>query len=101
MHCTVITTDVCELIQKRIDALKETFNDQLEKGRVRIILNKNNYGSVFGDTKIVVFVSFFCVLSVVKSKTSGNSGGCAEAEVELAAKVEQAKVTKEIHKKLN
>lgn len=87
--CSVITTDTCELIQKRLETIEETFNDQLEKERVRIILNKREYGSVFGDTKTETSAT-------VKSKTSGNSGGCAEAEAELAAKVEQAKVTKEI-----
>ncbi|XP_024119479.1 uncharacterized protein LOC112140697 [Oryzias melastigma] len=48
--CSVITTEICELIQKRQETIQEAFNDRLEKERVRMILNKTEFGSVFGHS---------------------------------------------------
>lgn len=49
--CTVLTTDICELIAKRQENTDQLFNNRLEKERVWVMLNKKDYGSVFGDTK--------------------------------------------------
>ncbi|XP_013873851.1 uncharacterized protein LOC106524553, partial [Austrofundulus limnaeus] len=89
--CTVLTTDICEIIAKRQENIDQPFNDHLEKERVRLMLNKNDYGSVFGDTKTE---TSFPESSVEHSKTDSSSS--REAEAEFAAKMEQAKATHEI-----
>ncbi|KAL4006146.1 hypothetical protein ACER0C_005859 [Sarotherodon galilaeus] len=90
---TVLTTDICEVIAKRQKNIDQLFNDRLEKERVRVMLNKRHYGSVFGDTKTE---TSFPEGSVARSKADSTISREVEAEAELAAKVEQAKATQEI-----
>lgn len=49
--CVTLTKDICDLISDRLKIINQDYNDQLEKERVRGILNKDEYGSVFGHTK--------------------------------------------------
>lgn len=48
--CISLTAEICGLVCKRKEIIEETFNDGLEKERLREILNKNNQGSIFGYT---------------------------------------------------
>lgn len=91
--CAVLTTDICEVVAKRQENIDQLFNDRLEKERVRVMLNKRDYGSVFGDTKTE---TSFPEGSVARSKADSTGSREVEAEAELAAKVEQAKATQEI-----
>ncbi len=50
--CDTLTVKICDLVSKRLENIDEAFNDQLEKERVRIVLNKDEYGSVFGNTDL-------------------------------------------------
>lgn len=50
--CETLTVKICDLVSKRLENIDEAFNDQLEKERVRIVLNKDEYGSVFGNTDL-------------------------------------------------
>lgn len=39
--CAILTTEICELVSRRLESVNETFKDYLEKERVRMMLNKN------------------------------------------------------------
>lgn len=70
------------------------------KERVRQILNKDEYASVFGctNTDTIISESSQTSESLITSKTSSKaSSKQADAEAELASKVEQAKAMQEIH----
>lgn len=45
--CVTLRREICALISNRLETV-EDYNDQLEKERVRGILNKGEYGSIFG-----------------------------------------------------
>lgn len=78
--------------------IHEVFNDQLEKERVRQILNKQEYGSVFGKTNTeTVFSEPSEKLDNISNANSRASSKRADAEAELAAKVVQAKAMQELH----
>ncbi len=52
-----LTVEICDLVSKRLENIDEAFNDQLKKERVRIALNKDEQGSVFGNTKTETVIS--------------------------------------------
>ncbi|XP_063052707.1 uncharacterized protein LOC134447256 [Engraulis encrasicolus] len=95
--CGSITSDIRELVTKRLQSTHE-FNDILEKERVRQILSKEEYGSIFGETNTETVISELpkdldrksIASSVVSSKR-------AEAEAELAVKAEEANAMQEVH----
>ncbi|KAL1258159.1 hypothetical protein QQF64_011403 [Cirrhinus molitorella] len=96
--CDTLTAEICDLVSERLENIDEAFNDQLEKERVRIALNKEEYGSVFGNTKTETIISESSKESGHNSSaTSRSSSKRADAEAELAAKVEQAKFMQKIH----
>lgn len=94
--CNMLTTEVGDLVRKRIKDMEQPFNDQLEKERVRMVLSKDDYGSVFGNTETVTLQSSQGH-DDQSSAISRSSSKCAEAEAELAAKMEQAKGIQSIH----
>ena len=77
-----------------METINEILNDCLEKDRVRTQLNKREYGSVFGRsiTETVVSQSLKGA-DGQDSDISRSSSNRADAEADLAAKVEQAKAT--------
>ncbi|XP_070412225.1 uncharacterized protein [Nothobranchius furzeri] len=93
--CGMLTKEICDLISNRLETIDEDYNDQLEKERVREILNKNEYGSVFGLTKTETVSSFESLEKSSKHSASTHSGR-VDAEAELAAKLEQSKAMEEI-----
>ncbi|KAG1968718.1 nek6 [Pimephales promelas] len=96
--CDTLTAEICDLVSKRLENIDEAFNDQLEKERVRMALNKDEYESVFGNTKTETVISESSQGSGNHSSaTSRSSSKRADAEAELAAKVEQAKAMQKIH----
>ncbi|KAL6475780.1 hypothetical protein MHYP_G00168200 [Metynnis hypsauchen] len=95
--CVVLTKEICDLISNRLETIDEVYNDQLEKERVREMLNKKEYGSVFGLTKTETVSSSESTEKSSKLSSSAiihNSR--VDAEAELAAKLEQSKATEEI-----
>lgn len=95
--CVTLTKDICDLISDRLKIINQDYNDQLEKERVRGILNKDEYGSVFGHTKTETVSSAESPerLSNHSSSASTHSSR-VDAQAELAAKLEQSKALKEI-----
>ncbi len=49
--CDILTVKICDFVSKRLENIDEAFNNQLEKERVRIVLNKDEYVSVFGNAR--------------------------------------------------
>ncbi|XP_055366079.1 titin homolog [Betta splendens] len=95
--CVTLTAETCELVSKRLESIDEAFNDQLEKERVRMVLNKEEYGSVFGNTNTETVISESARGSDSDSNiTSRSSTKRADAEADLAAKLEQAKAVQRI-----
>lgn len=93
--CNTLTTEICDLVSRRLEADQEkaSFNPETEKERVRMILSRDEYGSVFGDTNTAsVLHDDLDNLSAI-SKTSSKRAG---EEAELAAKLEQVKSMQEI-----
>lgn len=86
-----ISAEICEIIDKRLLTVDGTFNDMLEKTKVRLVLSKKEYGSVFGDSDTDTIASLS--KDSVHSKASSKY---ADAEAELAAKQEKAKALCEI-----
>lgn len=91
--CVTLSTEICELISKRLETIDEDYNDQLEKERVRSTLNKNDYRSVFGSTNTET------VISELSQKSSDHSNSTSiskrvDAVAELAAKQAQSKAIK-------
>lgn len=96
--CISITTEICDIVSKRLETIDEAFNGHLEKERVRMGLNKEEYGSVFGGTNTETVISESSQISDNPSNaTSKASSKRADAEADLAAKQEQAKAMHEIH----
>ncbi|XP_067276268.1 uncharacterized protein [Pseudorasbora parva] len=96
--CDILTAEICDLVSKRLENIDEAFNDQLEKERVRIALNKDEYGSVFGNTKTETVISESSQGSGISSSAiSRSSSKRADAEADLAAKVEHAKAMQKVH----
>ncbi|KAJ8342685.1 hypothetical protein SKAU_G00326130 [Synaphobranchus kaupii] len=95
--CNILTEEILDLVNKRLKTINENYNEQLEKVRVRMALNKAEYGSVFGYTKTETVVSETSEKSNNHSSAASNSSSKRlDAEAELAAKREQAKVMKDI-----
>ncbi|XP_073718035.1 uncharacterized protein [Misgurnus anguillicaudatus] len=95
--CDTLTVEICDLVSKRLKNIHEAFNDKLEKARVRIALNKDDYGSVFGNTKTETVTSESLQRSELNSSVNSKSSSKrADAEAELAAKVEEAKAMQKI-----
>lgn len=77
--CNMLTTESCDLVIRWLEADQEQKPFKPEKERVRIILSRDEYGSVFGDTITAsVLNEDLHKLSVV-SKTSSKR---ADAEPE-------------------
>lgn len=99
--CATLSAEICDLVSKRIETIDEIHKKEVVKERVRQILNKNEYESIFGCTNTDTVISESSqtsesplATSVTSSKASSKR---ADAEAELAAKVEQAKAMQEIH----
>lgn len=97
--CSTLSSEICGLVNKRMESVGQavTFNDCLEKERVRMQLNKREYGSVFGRTNTETEVSLSKVGDDQVSAISGSSSKRADAEADLAAKVEQLKAIQTLH----
>ncbi|KAI7806542.1 hypothetical protein IRJ41_007791 [Triplophysa rosa] len=80
--CTTLTAEICDLVSRRMETIDEGHNEKVVKERVRQILNKDEFESIFGCTNTNTVIS--------EHKR-------ADAEAELAAKVEQAMAMQEIH----
>ena len=95
--CIILTKEICDLISKRIETVDEAYNEQLEKERVRELLNKDGYGSIFGLTKTeTVSSSKPSESSSSYSSSNGSHNSKVDAQAELAAKLEESKTMKEI-----
>ena len=59
--CNTLTTEICDLVSKRLDTGpdQKTFNPETEKERVRMILNHDEYVSIFGGPNTEMAVSHF------------------------------------------
>lgn len=93
--CGTLTAEICDLTSRQLENIAEVFNDHLEKERVRMVLNKNEYGSVFGNTKTETVISQ--ELDNHSNATSKSSSKRADAEADLAAKQEHAKAVQRLH----
>ncbi|XP_057700916.1 uncharacterized protein LOC130921262 [Corythoichthys intestinalis] len=93
--CITLTTEISDLVSKRLEVepKKGTFKAEVEKERVRMILNRDDYGSVFGGTSTESVISEHFENVSVTSKVSSKR---ADAEADLAAKLEQVKSMQEI-----
>lgn len=97
--CNTLTTEICDLVSKRLDVslVQETFKKEAEKERVRMILSREEYESVFGGTSTESVISEESIkLDNLSSTSSKASSKRADAEADLAAKLEQAKSIEEI-----
>lgn len=49
--CTILTNEIYDLVCKRLEGgiVEEKFNQEVEKERVREVLNRDEYQSVFGE----------------------------------------------------
>ncbi len=96
--CAALTAEISDLVSKRLETIGEDYNEELVKERVRQVLNKDEYGSIFGCTITNTVISESSQGSGNQSKTSSKiSSKRADAEAELAAKQEQAKAMQGIH----
>lgn len=96
--CVTLTAEIRDLVSKRLETIKEAYNDQLEKERVRMTLNKDEYGSIFGCTNTETIISELSKKTETYSRASSAvSSKRADAEAELAVKLEQAKAMQKIH----
>lgn len=96
--CAALTGEISDLVSKRLEMINEDYNEELVKERVRQVLNKDEYESIFGCTKTNTVISESSLGSSKQSKTSSRiSSKRADAEAELAAKQEQAKAMQGIH----
>lgn len=57
--CNTLTTEICDIVSKRIEAdyVLDTFKPEVEKQRVRMILNRDEYKSIFGGTNTESVIS--------------------------------------------
>lgn len=94
--CATLTEETLALVSHRKETMDENYNERLEKERVRIALNKEQHGSVFGLTKTETAISETPQESSYSGSLSSSSGKRLDAEAELAAKQEQVKVMKAI-----
>lgn len=96
--CSILSSEICDLVYKRMENIDKTFNSRLEKERVRLQSDKREYGSVFGSTNTETVVSQPLKGSDDQvSVISGSSSKRADAEAELASKVEPAKAIQMLH----
>lgn len=92
--CSIFSSEISDIVNKRMETINETFNDRLEKDRVRMQLSKREYGSVFGKSDTETAVSQWLKgFDDQDSNICRSSSNRADAEADLAAKMEQAKVT--------
>lgn len=95
--CVTLTKDICDLISNHLETINQDYNDQLEKERVRETLNKGEYGSIFGHTKTETVISAKSPERLRNHSSSASTQSSrADAQAELAAKLEQSKAMKEI-----
>ncbi|XP_054653604.1 uncharacterized protein LOC129193043 isoform X1 [Dunckerocampus dactyliophorus] len=95
--CITLTKEISDLISNRLRTVDEDYNDQLEKERVREVLNKNEHGSIFGHTITETSSSSkSSERSSSHSSSESTNNSKADAQAELAAKLEQSKAVKEI-----
>ncbi|XP_038140499.1 uncharacterized protein LOC119792268 [Cyprinodon tularosa] len=92
--CTILTNEIYDLVCKRLEGsiVEENFNQEVEKERVREILNRDEYQSVFGEASTE---NSSCAYgsSTTSSKVSQER---VIAEADLAAKRVQVKSMLEI-----
>ncbi len=87
--CAALTAEISDLVSKWLETIGEDYNEELVKERVRQVLNKDEYGSIFGCTITNTVISESSQGSGNQSKTSSKiSSKRADAEAELAAKQE-------------
>ncbi|KAL0147052.1 hypothetical protein M9458_057576 [Cirrhinus mrigala] len=48
--CAALTAEISDLVSKRLETIDEEYNEELVKERVRQVLNKDEFGSIFGCT---------------------------------------------------
>lgn len=97
--CNTLTTEICDIVSKRMEVgvTQDTFKSEVEKQRVRMILNRDEYKSIFGGTNTESVISDRLEGSDQESiANSRASSKRADAEAELAAKQEQAKSMEEM-----
>ena len=123
--CISITQEICELVNKYLETIHKPFNEQMAKAHVRIVLNKEEYGSIFGETNTETVISDAShgtpgrvhsrgtqplqskspsiaisdgssIQSHHSNATSRASRKRADAEADLAAKQEKARALQEI-----
>lgn len=97
--CNTLTMEICDLVSRRMEVgiTLDTFNPETEKQRVRMILNRDEHKSIFGETSTESVISDRLEgLDEASVATSRASSKRADAQAELAAKQEQAKSMEEI-----
>ncbi|CAH2256001.1 Hypothetical predicted protein [Pelobates cultripes] len=95
--CVALTAEICDLTSKRLENADGIFNDQLEKERMRMVHNKEEDESVFGNTETETAFSESLQESDSSSRaTSRSSSRRADAEADLAVKIEQAKAMQQM-----
>ncbi|CAH2277109.1 Hypothetical predicted protein [Pelobates cultripes] len=87
--------EICDLTSKRLENIDAIFNDRLEKERVRMVLNKEEYESVFGNTETETAFSESLQGSDSSSRATSRSSS-RRAEADLAPKIEQAKAMQQM-----
>ncbi|GAA6080319.1 uncharacterized protein LOC113076900 [Tachysurus ichikawai] len=91
---------MCDLVSNRIETSDDIDNEVAVKEKVRQVLNKDEYGSIFGGTNTETVISESLPSlegqSKISSKTSSKR---ADAEAELAAEIEQANAMQEMTSK--
>lgn len=97
--CATLSAEICDLVSKRIETFDEIHKKEVVKERVRQILNKNEYESIFGctNTDTVISESSQTSESLLATSDTSSKASSKRPEAELAAKVEQAKAMQEIH----
>lgn len=78
--CSILSTEICDLVSKRIETVDVIQKREVVKERVRQILNKEEYESIFGctNTETIISVSSQTVeslsaLSETSSEASNNT----------------------------
>lgn len=99
--CGTVTEDILSITKKRLETNIENYKEYVERERVRIVLNKYEYASIFGHTITETVISETSRKSNHRSGAASNRSGSSsakrlDAEAELAARLEQAKAMKDI-----
>ena len=94
--CDTITEEIANLVSKHLEAPIDNYNEEYEKEIVRAALNKKEFGSIFGHTRTETRRTGSVKSTHQSHAVSNGSIKRVEAEVELAAKLAQAKANKYI-----